>query len=283
MPGAGYADTRFGSIHYREAGEGDPLLLLHATPRSSGVYLPIMPFLADRFRVIAPDTLGFGDSAPLPANVTMEILAESVTALMDELGISRAAIFGLHTGNKIGAALAAGWPERVSRFMCCGMTHSLIVDQDKRNDAIGDIVAPYMAVEEAKGSRNLAEEWAKLFRSVEEIRQGQELRAPAQPGPEAFAAAEARVLDQIQAWPSIDPIYRANFAFDLGAALRRVQAPTLVLELATVEEAHFGLQAENVKALLPHGEALVMENTDRGVLEENPGYLARVLADFLAH
>ena len=189
MPGAGYADTRFGSIHYREAGEGDPLLLLHATPRSSRVYLPIMPFLADRFRVIAPDTLGFGDSAPLPANVTMEILAESVTALMDELGISRAAIFGLHTGNKIGAALAAGWPERVSRFMCCVMTHSLIVDQDKRNDAIGDIVAPYMAVEEAKGSRNLAEEWAKLFRSVEEIRQGQELRAPAQPGPEAFAAA----------------------------------------------------------------------------------------------
>ena len=60
----GYVDTRHGQVHYRESGKGAPLVLLHATPRSARVYTKLQALLAKRFHVIAPDTLGFGNSDP---------------------------------------------------------------------------------------------------------------------------------------------------------------------------------------------------------------------------
>ena len=61
----GYADTAVGQVHYREAGEGEVVVLLHQTASSSIMYYRVMPYLAGRFRVVAMDTPGFGNSDAL--------------------------------------------------------------------------------------------------------------------------------------------------------------------------------------------------------------------------
>src|SRR5690606_14285730 len=67
-------------IHYRKAGSGPPLLMVHQSPRSSAEYEPLMTKWAQHFTCIAPDTPGFGQSDPLPGDPDINDFS---TALME--------------------------------------------------------------------------------------------------------------------------------------------------------------------------------------------------------
>ena len=121
----GFADTDKGQIYFYEQGEGPALILLHPSPQSGRVYWRLAPKLAQTFRVIVPDTLGFGLSDPLPPDATMPGLADCIAKMMDIAGVDKANIFGFHTGNKIATALASGHPNRVDRLILCGQTHTV--------------------------------------------------------------------------------------------------------------------------------------------------------------
>jgi pimeloyl-ACP methyl ester carboxylesterase len=230
--------TRLGSIYCVAGGAGTPLLILHSTPNSHTHFAPLLPLLMPFYRVIAPDTLGFGQSDPMPPTITMEALAETMTAVLDAFGIARAHVYGFHTGNKIAAALAAGHSGRVDRVILAGQTHSLIDDKIARDAAIAPFAAKFLSKD-----------------------------PPADP-----AAA--------QLWHSAGPIYRANFAFDLGAAVRRISAPTLLLEFATPAEDHFGHQAPALAKAMPAGQALVLENTGAQVHQQSPERISAIVRDF---
>jgi pimeloyl-ACP methyl ester carboxylesterase len=58
--------TQSGRIHIASAGVGAPVLLLHQTPRSSDEFRDVLPLLGRHYHVIAMDTVGYGDSDPLP-------------------------------------------------------------------------------------------------------------------------------------------------------------------------------------------------------------------------
>ena len=58
----GFVDTPEGQVHYVTEGSGEPLLLLHMTPQSTYQFRELMPLLAESRRVIAMDTIGYGDS-----------------------------------------------------------------------------------------------------------------------------------------------------------------------------------------------------------------------------
>ena len=279
----GYADAGSVQIHYRVLGDGPPLVLLHATPRSSRVYERLMPLLAaGGFRVYAFDTPGFGYSDPLPADPSMEALAGLIVQAMDSLGLSKVDLFGLHTGNKIGAALAAGWPDRISRFVCVGMTHSIVIDKQKRAGAILDLVQKGLdgTTVSADGG-HLVKRWAATFGSVAKAWWNAGQISKPVVSESDLRLLENEVLDIIQARHSFDAIYAQNFRFDLGEAFARIPVPTLVVELATAQEDHLGRQAEAVARLLPKGQAVTLESTDRGVLEDNPAALAAVVLPFL--
>lgn len=240
----GFVATRYGKLHYRATGSGQPLLLLHATPRSSRSFEQLIPLLATQHQVIAADTLGFGESDPLPANVTMDVLATSVTDLMDGLSIGTAAVFGLHTGNKIATALAASWPQRVAQLIVCGMTHSIIIEQTVRDDAIRQILK-------------------------------------ANPIDPRDVSQPSERLDRLQGQKSVQAIYAANYAFDFAMALAALPMPTLVVELAAAAEAHLPRQGEALAQLIPNGTATVLERSDREVLEQVPAELADAILGFL--
>jgi pimeloyl-ACP methyl ester carboxylesterase len=241
----GYVETRHGQVHYCTAGDGAPLLLLHASPRSSRSFANLIPLLADRYRVVAADTLGFGNSDPLPGDASIAMLAESMADLIDALEMTPTAVFGLHTGNKIGAALAAGFPDHVSRYILSGMTHSIIPEQSRRDACIKALLA-------------------------------------ANPIRPEDVEAHSEKLDRLQGIDGFARIYDANYAFDLAAEVQKIDTPSLVLELATPLEAHLGRQAPALAALMPRAESRVLEFSDRELLERRPERLAEAISDFLA-
>ena len=105
-------------VFYREAGspKAPAIVLLHGFPSSSHMYRDLVPRLADRFRVIAPDYIGFGYSAaPTPAeySYTFDNLAKTVQGMLDQIGIRDAVLYMQDYGGPIGLRLAAARPERV--------------------------------------------------------------------------------------------------------------------------------------------------------------------------
>lgn len=102
-------------IHYREMGEGDPLILLPPSPHSGLYYETVMPYLAGRFRVIAPDYPGFGGSDNLIGEASIEGYAQSLLPL---LGMNDSAhLAGFHTGNLVAAELARRQPEKINQLV----------------------------------------------------------------------------------------------------------------------------------------------------------------------
>jgi len=109
-------------IFYREAGpiNAPTILLLHGFPTSSHMFRNLIPALADRFHLLAPDYPGFGNSAQ-PSMEAFEYsfdnLAALVEAFVDQLGIEQYSLYLMDYGAPIGFRLAARHPERVQSLI----------------------------------------------------------------------------------------------------------------------------------------------------------------------
>src|SRR5262245_64423689 len=106
------------NLFYREAGPADApvVLLLHGFPTSSHMFRGLIPLLADRYHVVAPDLLGFGFSdAPgrTQFKYTFDNLTKIVDAFTEAIGLKRYAIYVFDYGAPIGFRLALAHPERV--------------------------------------------------------------------------------------------------------------------------------------------------------------------------
>ncbi|MEV5612185.1 alpha/beta fold hydrolase [Streptomyces sp. NPDC052225] len=109
-------------IHYVEAGPADApaLLLLHGFPTSSRMFRDLIPRLAGRYRVVAPDHLGFGRSATPDASsfpYTFAELAELTAEFTTAVGLDRFAVYVQDYGAPIGLRLALAHPERVTAIV----------------------------------------------------------------------------------------------------------------------------------------------------------------------
>lgn len=109
-------------VFYREAGpKGAPaVLLLHGFPTSSHMFRELIPRLADKYHVIAPDYPGFGYSGSPDHSVfayTFEHYANIVDKLVQHLGVTKYSIYVMDYGAPVGFRLATMHPERVSAFL----------------------------------------------------------------------------------------------------------------------------------------------------------------------
>jgi len=279
----GYADTPEGQIHYLSAGDGEPLLLLHQTG-SSRQFQKLMPMLAHRYRTIAPDTLGSGNSDPLPHNVQIPDLARSMIHLMDVLGIERAHVFGFHTGNKIATEMAAQWPSRVDRLMLCGKTHSIMAEHADLNAALGAVVASSIRkFEPAPDGSHLVKQWAADFGVVTSLWWDSATSAQQTLTPELMRRRKESVMDFLQTRDRPE-MYRAIFSFNLGARMRQVKASTLIIEVEAPEEAHLGRQGEKLVKLIPGSSLAKVAHSGGSIaVEVAAEEFARLILDFLSH
>ena len=109
-------------VFYREAGpaDGPVILLLHGFPTASHMFRDLIPELAGRYRVIAPDLPGFGNTVSPPRgafNYTFDSLADVIEGFVEALGLSRYALYIFDYGAPVGLRLAMRHPERVTAIV----------------------------------------------------------------------------------------------------------------------------------------------------------------------
>ena len=124
MTGINYRTTEIDGlkIFYREAGRADApaLLLLHGFPSASHMFRDLIPRLADRFHLVAPDLPGFGQS-DMPSRdnfkYTFDNLAGAIGRFTEAIGLKRFAIYIFDYGAPVGLRIAAKHPERITAII----------------------------------------------------------------------------------------------------------------------------------------------------------------------
>jgi len=204
-----FVATPEGQVHYRTAGEGRTVLLLHQTPRSSDEYRDVIPLLARAFRVIAMDTIGYGDSDKPARACAIEDYARGAAGFLDALGIARASVVGHHTGAVIAIELAASYPERVERLV---LSASPWVDAAERERRKGRPLVDHVTPK-ADGT-HLVELWQGRMRFYPEGR------------PDLLARF---VMDALKAGEKLEEGHLACSAYRMEDTIRRIRCPTLVV------------------------------------------------------
>jgi pimeloyl-ACP methyl ester carboxylesterase len=119
MPTEEYLDVSGGRVHLLRAGEGEPLLFLHAAG-GAGRWNDFLELLASRFEVFAPDHPGFGGSDELPEVEAMDDLVYHYLDLIESLGLDSPHVVGGSFGGWIGAELAILAPYAISSLVLLG-------------------------------------------------------------------------------------------------------------------------------------------------------------------
>jgi pimeloyl-ACP methyl ester carboxylesterase len=105
-------------LHYLTAGDGPTVvILLHGYAETSRMWRPIIPQLAERFKVIAPDLPGIGDSAIPVGGLDMKSAANSIHALARKLGVDKARVVGHDIGLMVAYAYAAQFPGETEKLV----------------------------------------------------------------------------------------------------------------------------------------------------------------------
>jgi pimeloyl-ACP methyl ester carboxylesterase len=121
MPGDAISSRRVdvdgAGVHYLTAGRGEPVILLHGYTQTSHMWRPLMPVLAQRFTVIAPDLPGIGDSDIPGGEIDMTTAASRIHTLAQSLGADRARVVGHDIGLMVAYAYAAQFPADVVKLV----------------------------------------------------------------------------------------------------------------------------------------------------------------------
>jgi pimeloyl-ACP methyl ester carboxylesterase len=111
------ADVEGVQLHYMTAGHGPTVILLHGFAETARMWKPIIPLLAERFTVIAPDLPGIGDSAIPASGLDMKTSAIRIHALARSLGVEKARVVGHDIGLMVAYAYAAQFPTETEKLV----------------------------------------------------------------------------------------------------------------------------------------------------------------------
>jgi pimeloyl-ACP methyl ester carboxylesterase len=256
-----FVELPHGVVHYATAGQGEPVLLLHQTPRSWVEYRDVLPLLARNRRAIAMDTAGFGDSTPLrAAENSVPAWGDVVIELLDALEIDRAHLVGHHTGAVIAARVASSAPGRVRSVV---MSSSPFDDAEARAaqlaaKAIVDDVEP-----QADGS-HLLELWR--------------IRAAFYPAGNVDLL-ERFLVDALKAGPLAAAGHQIVASFDVPAAVSRIRCPVLLIGATDDPYAYPALAG--MQAALPDAQVVEIEGGMVPLPDQLPRQFAAAVEQFL--
>jgi len=115
------------SLAYDDLGNGPALLLIHGFPLSRKIWQPQLEAFSKDFRVIAPDLRGFGDSDAPAGPYSMDLFADDLVGLLNQLGIEQAVVCGMSMGGYVLMNLLDRYPARV-RAACFMVTRAAADD-----------------------------------------------------------------------------------------------------------------------------------------------------------
>ena len=256
-----FADSSGVRIAYESFGDGPALLLLQGIGYARWSWDPIVPALAERFRVLSFDNRGIGESDVPPPPYSARQLAEDGIAVLDDAGVERAHVVGASLGGMAAQELAAGFPERVDRLVLACTTPG----------GDGALPMPAQTVALMQAAATLAPDVA-MRRFVENAL-----------APHAEASLVEDLYVRRVASPP-DPIgwqgqAAAGIGFD-GSGLE-IGAPTLILhgtEDAVVDPGNAALLAERI----PGARVELFSGCGHLFFWEQPERFAETVAEFLA-
>ncbi|MCV2871641.1 alpha/beta hydrolase [Defluviimonas sp. WL0050] len=253
-----------GTVYDLSGPEGAPtVVLIHGLGLNRACWQWLVPELAGRYRVLAYDLLGHGESGPPPPDPVLKTLADQLAGLLDHLGLNRAAIVGFSLGGMIARRFAHDHPERVTAL---GILHS---PHERTPEAQAAILA---RVEQAKAEGPSATVEAALVRWFTD----------------AYRAANPQMMDLVRSWvmandPAIYPqVYRilATGIHEIVAQTPPITVPALVI---TGDE-DYGNGPEMTRAIaaeIAGAEALILPGLRHMALAEDPAAVNRPLIAFL--
>jgi pimeloyl-ACP methyl ester carboxylesterase len=221
-----------GLVHLRRVeGPADerPLLLIHLSPSSSRLLEPLMVALREAgftAPILAPDTLGNGDSAP-PAVAEPDIayFAGSVARLLDAMGIDKVDIWGTHTGARTACEFAHAYPERVGKLILDG-----IIEYDAEKRALFKEHYTPKVTPDAIGSQFL---WAFNFSRNQYLfypwfmEDEEHSLNKSVPPPERLHASAMAILNSLDTYHMS---YQAAFAYPSRERVTGLTVPTVLLK-----------------------------------------------------
>ncbi len=116
-PDSGYALVNGLRMYYEVRGSGPPLVLLHGGLGAIEMYAPILPALSAGHRVIAVDLQAHGRTADIDRPLRLELMADDVAALIQQLGLDKADVMGYSLGGGVALQTAIRHPERVRKLV----------------------------------------------------------------------------------------------------------------------------------------------------------------------
>lgn len=256
-----FVKTRSGMVHMAIAGQGQPVIFLHQTPRSWDEYRDVLPLVGQSFRAIAMDTRGFGDSAPLDGRpATIENWADAVIDLADALALERFTVVGHHTGGVIALDLAARYPNRINHLVLSGTSY---IDAERRARQVTHRVIDEVDLQE--DGQHLAELWQR--------------RRPFYPEAQAADLLSRFIVDAIKAGPMAVEGHRVVNRYKMDEMIDKVRCPTLIL--APEQDPHAFPSAPLLAAKLP---TAMVQNVPGAMVpfpDQMPEIFAAHIVDFL--
>ncbi len=244
-----------GSISFFRAGEGRPVLFLHAAG-GAGEWNPFHQRLSEQFDLIAPDHPGFGSSDDLPELSTVDDLVYHYLDVLDDFGLDRVDLVGASFGGWLAAELAVHSPERVGKLVLLGPA-GLRIPEHPVTDLF--LMTPPQLV-------------AALFHDPQLV--------------EEILAVEPTVDQILATYRDLGALARFGWHPFLNnpkleRRLHRISSPTRVIAAANdriIPRAH----CERYVAAVPDAELVVIENCGHALYGERPDAVATAVAEFLA-
>lgn len=226
----GFVRTGERLVHYRMSGAGPPLVLLHDSPRSSVLHIPLIKALRGDFTVIALDTPGYGRSDPLPKDPRPEIadFGDALAQALDALQLDQPTVYAFHTSSKIALDCAARHPGLIGSMVIDGLS---IPAEPASDDFIERYMKPF---EVSDDGAYIAEQWTKA-RDIHRFfpwfeRCASARMAMSMPGPEAL---HAYALDLFMAGDDFPSAYGAAMRFMALPSVKALATPTVFMARAT--------------------------------------------------
>jgi len=215
LPKRGYAEGPFGQVHFRDTGEGSPLVLCPQAPMTSRQFENVYEPLANRgIRAIGIDSPGFGESDPTPFVPTVGDWAEVVPYVLDHLDIATASVLGHHTGGMVATEVALQFPERVTKLIING---PLPMSNDERQRFLVGNEKREINFEYKNDGSHMQDAFMTRHRMY---------TVGGKPDPKVITRY---VVERFQGYAPFWTGHHAAFIYDHNAALMNIKVPTLIL------------------------------------------------------
>ncbi|NDU76275.1 alpha/beta fold hydrolase [Actinomadura sp. DSM 109109] len=252
-------------LYARDVGTGTPLVLLHAFPLSSAMWLAQREGLSGRFRVVTPDLRGFGGSRLGDDEPSVDAMADDVARACRDIGVRRAVVGGLSMGGYVAMALCRRHPELV----------------------LGLVLAATRAAADTGPVRDNRLRQADVLEREQSTRVLVDEVLPGLVGPTTYrqrALVYGRVRGLVQAAPPRAAAWAQRAMAgraDSTGTLRDLRAPALVMigdedALATEDEARAMTEA------MPNAELMVIPRAGHLCAVEQPDLFNQAVAEFAA-